>query len=187
MVKSIENISDFILSETDKDNLLESIMDEYGERLTKLSYNYLRDWGQAQEVVQDVFVTCYKHLEEYHNIKSYRSWIYRVTINRCKDKLRSSLLKRFIFNQEVLNNMNSLEPNPEDQVLKDREAEFLSKCVLALPVKYREAIILFYYEELSIDEISSLVDVNQNTIKTRLKRSRDLLKKVLESGEIHGR
>jgi RNA polymerase sigma factor (sigma-70 family) len=187
MVKSLGNVKDFVLSETDKDNLLESIMDEYGERLTKLSYHYLHDWGKAQEVVQDVFVTCYKHLDEYDEINSYKSWIYRVTINRCKDKLRSSLLKRFIFNNDLLKNMDSMEPNPEEKVLKDREDEFLSKCVLSLPVKYREVIILFYYEEMSINEISSLLDVKQNTIKTRLKRSRDLLKNLLESGENNGR
>jgi RNA polymerase sigma factor (sigma-70 family) len=187
MVKSIENIKDYLVSDTDKDELLERIMDEFGERLTKLAYNYLRDWGTAQEVVQDVFVTCYKHLDEYNQIQSYKSWIYRVTINRCKDKLRSSLLKRFIFNNDLLQNVNSSEATPEDQVLKDREAEFLSISVLSLPVKYREVIILFYYEELSIEEISSLLNVNPNTVKTRLKRSRDLLKKVLESGDSNGR
>jgi RNA polymerase sigma-70 factor (ECF subfamily) len=187
MVKPLENIKELIVSELDKDIFLERIMDEYGERLTKLSYNYVRDWGQAQEVVQDVFVICYKHLDEYHHINSFKSWIYRVTINKCKDKLRSSLLKRFIFNNEIFKNMNSMEPTPEDQVLKDKEAEFLSECVLSLPIKYREVIILFYYEELSIDEISSLLNMNPNTIKTRLKRSRDLLKNLLESGENHGR
>jgi RNA polymerase sigma factor (sigma-70 family) len=187
MVKSIETIKHYILSDTDKDELLERIMDEYAERLTKLSYNYLRDWGTAQEVVQDVFVTCYKHLNEYDQIHSYKSWIYRVTINRCKDKLKSSFLKRFIFNIDLLTNMNSMEATPEDKLLKDKEAEFLSTSVLSLPVKYREVIILFYYEEMSIDEISSLLNVNPNTIKTRLKRSRDLLKNVLESGESNGR
>jgi RNA polymerase sigma factor (sigma-70 family) len=187
MVKPLENIKELVVSELDKDNLLERIMDEYGERLTKLSYHYVRDWGQAQEVVQDVFVSCYKHIDKYDHINSYKSWIYRVTINKCKDKLRSSLLKRFIFNNEIFKNMNSMEPTPEDQVLKDKEAEFLSECVLSLPIKYREVIILFYYEELSIDEISSLLNMNPNTIKTRLKRSRDLLKNLLESGENHGR
>jgi RNA polymerase sigma factor (sigma-70 family) len=121
MVKPLENIKELIVSELDKDIFLERIMDEYGERLTKLSYNYVRDWGQAQEVVQDVFVICYKHLDEYHHINSFKSWIYRVTINKCKDKLRSSLLKRFIFNNEIFKNMNSMEPTPEDQVLKIRK------------------------------------------------------------------
>ncbi|MFD2442855.1 sigma-70 family RNA polymerase sigma factor [Bacillus sp. CGMCC 1.16607] len=186
-MKSIENIKDFKLSETAKEDLLEDIMDEYGERLTKLAYTYLQDWGKAQEVVQDVFVICYKHLEEYNTINSYKSWIYRVTINRCKDKLRSSFFQRFIFNSKELKDLNSSELTPEDKVLKSDEEEFLSECVQLLPVKYREAIILFYYEELSIDEMSSLLDLNPNTIKTRLRRSRDLLKKILESGGKSGR
>jgi RNA polymerase sigma factor (sigma-70 family) len=187
MVKSIESMKDVVLSETDRDDFLEKIMDEYAERLTKLAYNYLRDWGSAQEVVQDVFVTCYKHLDEYDTISSYKSWIYRVTINRCKDKLRSSFFKRFIFNNDLLYNMTSKDATPEDQLLKEKAAESLSLSVLSLPVKYREVIILFYYEEMSIEEISSLLHINPNTIKTRLKRSRELLKNVLESGESNGR
>ena len=68
-------------------------------------------------------------------------------------------------------------------VLKKNENEKLAENVLKLPVKYKEVILLFYYEELSVKEISYVLSTNQNTIKTRLKRGRDLLEKNLEGSD----
>lgn len=64
--------------------------------------------------------------------------------------------------------------------MKTREEEFLSTCVLVLPIKYREVITLYYYEELSIEEISEILKINRNTIKSRLNRARMKLKAVME-------
>ena len=68
----------------------------------------------------------------------------------------------------------------EDQVIQRYEDEQLVKTVMSLPDTYREVIYLFYFEELSIKEISFLINVNQNTIKTRLKRAKEILKECLE-------
>ncbi|MEH7253781.1 sigma factor, partial [Neobacillus niacini] len=64
-----------------KDEWLENIMDEYGDRLTKLSYNYTKDWSLAEDIVQDVFITCYKEYEYINKIVSFKAWIFRITIN----------------------------------------------------------------------------------------------------------
>nr|WP_279577067.1 sigma factor [Planococcus ruber] len=62
------------LSIINKDQWLKDLTDEYGDRLTKLSYSYLRDWGKAQEIVQDVFITCYQQYDTYRDIQSYKAW-----------------------------------------------------------------------------------------------------------------
>lgn len=170
-----------------KDEWLEEIMDEYGDRLTKLSFTYLKDWGRAQEVVQDVFIKCYKMHSTYPDIKYFRSWIYRITINRCKDVLRSSLVKRVIVDSNIFKSVSSQDATPEDKSIKKDEKELLTESILLLPIKYREVVLLFYYENLSIQEIGELLGINQNTIKTRLKRSREVLKNLLESSEINER
>ena len=69
---------------------LTHLMNEYGDRLTKLAYTYVKDIGKAQEIVQDVFVTCYEKYEKVRQIEKIKPWLYRVTINRAKDVLRSS-------------------------------------------------------------------------------------------------
>jgi RNA polymerase sigma factor (sigma-70 family) len=162
---------------------LEEIVDQYGDQLTKLSYSYLRDWGKAQEVVQDVFFISYKHYDTYPEIKSFKAWIYRVTINRCKDVLKSSWVKRVIVNNSVFQFLSSKEFSPEMVSLQKNEYEQLAQSVLSLPVKYREVIHLFYYEDLTVQEISLLLKINQNTIKTRLKRGREILENSLERGD----
>jgi RNA polymerase sigma factor (sigma-70 family) len=178
---------DDYLAENNVDAWLEMIMNVYGENLTKLAYNYLKDWGLAQDVVQDVFVTCYKQYQKASGIVYFRPWIYRITINRCKDMLKSTFIKRYIFNNNLLKQFSHKDDSPETRLLMINEKEYLSQTVLALPVKYREVIILFYYEEMSIAEIAELLALNENTVKTRLNRGRSLVKKYLERSELYGK
>lgn len=170
----------------DRESWLETIMEEYGERLTKLAYNYVKDWSLAEDIVQDVFITCYKHYEKIDEIISFKAWIYRLVINRSKDVLKSSVFKRVVMNSSLFSLFTSSDPLPEMSLLKRSEEELLSRCVLALPIKYREVITLYYYEECSIDEMEGLLGLNGNTIKTRLNRGRSKLKKMMERGERDG-
>lgn len=169
-----------------KDDWLETIMNEYGEKLTRLAFNYLKDWGKAEDIVQDVFLTCYNHFDDVNNIISYKAWIYRITINRCKDVLKSSFFKNVIFDNKFIHFYQSRELTPELNAVKNSEEYILSKSILSLPIKFREVIILFYYEELSILEISELLLLNTNTIKTRLSRGRAMLKELIERTEANG-
>lgn len=180
-------------SESRKENVnlereiwLEKMMDQYGDRLTKLSYNYIKDWNLAEDIVQEVFITCFKEFEKIDSIESFKAWIYRITINKCKDVLKSSIFKRVIVNSNFFTFKKSAELTPEMMILKRSEEEFLSTSVLELPIKFREVITLYYYEELSIEEISEILKINQNTIKTRLNRARKKLKALMERWRENG-
>lgn len=170
----------------DRDAWLEIIMNEYGERLTKLVYNYVKDWKLSEDIVQDVFITCYKNYEKMGEIISFKSWIYRLAINKSKDVLKSSAFRKVIMNSSLFTPFSSKELSPEKDILKRSEEEFLSLCVLSLPVKYREVITLYYYEECSIEEITGILAVKPNTIKTRLSRGRVKLKKMMERWGYNG-
>ncbi|WOV84275.1 sigma-70 family RNA polymerase sigma factor [Sporosarcina jeotgali] len=162
---------------------LEQLMDQYGNRLTNLAFSYLKDWGRAQEVVQDVFVTCFQRAHQLEEIRSIEAWLYRITINRCKDVLKSSWIKRVIVGSTLFQFLRSKEPTPQDYMLQNSNDEQLAQCVLALPLTYREVILLYYYEDLTVPEISELLNVNQNTLRTRLKRGREKLAQLLEGGD----
>ncbi|RDU36491.1 RNA polymerase subunit sigma [Neobacillus piezotolerans] len=168
------------INRNDKDVWFEEIMDQYGDRLTKLCYNYTKDWNLAEDVVQEVFISCYKEYENLDRIVSFQAWIFRITINRCKDLLKSSFFKRVLINSSLLAMAKTPEPTPEMATLQTSEEALLSECVMALPIKYREVITLYYYEELSVEEISVILKMNGNTIKTRLNRARQKLKVLLE-------
>ena len=75
----------------------------------------------------------------------------------------------------------------EEIIIQNDEQTTLFHMILSLPVKYREVILLFYYEDCSIDDIAKTLNVNPNTIKTRLKRGRSLLEKHWKEFDEHGR
>jgi RNA polymerase sigma factor (sigma-70 family) len=163
-----------------KDDWLESIMNRYGENLTRMAYNYVKDWKRAEDIVQDVFVTCYHHFEKADTILSFKSWIYRLTINKSKDVLKSKAYRTTVVQSGLLGHFKSNVPSPETVIIKRSEEELLALSVLELPVKYREVIILHYYEELPIVKICDILNLNPNTVKTRLMRGRTKLKNVME-------
>lgn len=76
--------------------------------------------------------------------------------------------------------MESQKESVEQAVIQNAEDRELASAVMSLPIKYREVIYLFYYEELSIKEVATVIEVKENTIKTRLKKAKELLKKGLE-------
>ncbi|WP_240056491.1 sigma-70 family RNA polymerase sigma factor [Bacillus mesophilum] len=171
---------DEILNIESKDEWFEKIMDVYGERLTKLCFNYTKDWNVSEDIVQEVFITCYREYENIDKIDFFKAWIYRITINKCKDLLKSSFFKRVVMSSTLITRIRTIELSPEMSIMKNSEEEFLSTCVLALPIKYREVITLYYYDELSIEEISRILKINNNTVKTRLNRARIKLKVLME-------
>ena len=166
---------------------LEEMMTEYGDKMIRVAYSYIKDWGISQEIVQEVFITCYKNYSHYSKVENFKAMIYKITINRSKDVLRSHFVKKVIVGTNFFASQKSPELSPEGLFLKNDEKALIAKSILSLPLKYRETIHLFYYENFSITEISEMLRVNQNTIKSRLKRSREMLGHILEGSETYER
>ena len=179
-------MDDFNSSDITRSEWFTHLMNTYGDRLTKLAYTYVKDVGKAQEIVQDVFVTCYEQYEKVRQIEKIKPWLYRVTINRAKDVLRSSWVKRVLLHN-ALTHAQITSNLTEEEILQNDEQTTLFQMILALPVKYREVILLFYYEDCSIDDIANTLKVNSNTIKSHLKRGRSLLEKRWKELDEDGR
>lgn len=156
-----------------RNTLIEQLMKEHGEGLARLAFTYVKDKGRAEEIVQDVFIKAYQKMEQFRGESTIKTWLYRITINRCRDELRSSSFRRiFLSNEGIEVSVPFNGPTPDTTLIeKEREKE-LGSVILNLPVKFREVIILFYYQDKSIVEISNLLKITQNTVKTRLFRAR---------------
>ena len=122
----------------------------------------------AEDAVQEVFLRLYLREGPFDSPEHLRRWLLRVTVNVCKDALKSPWRKRRI----------SMESIPEP-VFEEPEQRELYREVLALPEKYRTVLGLYYYEELSTKEIAVLLNIRQTAVTTRLSRGRDLLKQRL--------
>ncbi|MBJ8117141.1 MULTISPECIES: sigma-70 family RNA polymerase sigma factor [Bacillus] len=164
----------------DKELLIDEIMSKYGQEVLQLVYSYVNNKEIAEDVTQDIFVKCYKSLHTYKGKSNVKTWLWRIAINQCKDYIKSWYNNKVIVTEDEFTFVGSQKESVEQTVIQNAEDRELASAVMNLPIKYREVIYLFYYEELSIKEIATVIEVKENTIKTRLKKAKELLKKGLE-------
>lgn len=164
------------------DNLF---MEEYYTTLLKLSFIYVKDRTIAQDIVQDVFLKTIEKKDQFRGDSTYKTYLMKITINRCHDYLRSWSYR----NQVLTNNFYQLftKESPEWALINKNDKTNLAIQLLKLKPKYREVIVLYYYEDFSVREIAALLDCSENTVKTRLSRGRNQLKEYLEVFEFEER
>lgn len=165
---------------------LQQIMNEHGDYLVRVSYVYVKSWSTAEEIVQDVFVKFYETHEKFEQRASMKTYLAKMTINRSCDHLRSVKGRLRILGQ-LWKTSETQGNSSEDETLKKLEQNAIAKAVFELALKYREVIVLYYYEELTSAEIAKLLDLPEGTVKTRLRRGRDNLKTQLkvENSEVN--
>lgn len=165
--------------EMDKEYIFDQIMTDYGEGLKRYILTYVKDMSAAEDIVQEVFLKVYLKLDSFEERSSMKTWLYRIAINQCKDYFRSwhyqkvRVMKSFDLSKE------KTDLTPEDLVVKKVEDVALAKEILALGLKYREVILLYYYRDFSLEEIALLLNLNPSTVRTRMQRAKSILKKKL--------
>ncbi|WP_058308207.1 sigma-70 family RNA polymerase sigma factor [Gracilibacillus massiliensis] len=174
------------MTEQQKEELLEEIMIEHGDDLVRLAYQYVKDHETAKDMVQNTFIKCYQNLETFRYDASIKTWLYRITINQCKDYLKSWNYRKTSVREFMETAITTVLPSTEKQILKQAEKQEMRNHIFSLAPKYRELIFLYYYKSLTLEEIAEITEVNLNTVKTRLRRAKDQLKDVIEEANIYG-
>lgn len=152
---------------------LEQIIDEYSAHLLRLAYFYTKNRHAAEDIVQEVLI---KFIESnYEERGQIRSYLATMTVNRSKDYLKSWAYKKIQFETKWW-----MKTTDQDHVVQQEERSNIGAAILKLPLKYREPILLYYYEEMSVSQVAEVLQINENTIKTRLRRGRYQLRPVLE-------
>lgn len=152
-----------------KEKYLEMMIEKYSNMVYRLALTRTNTKENSEDVYQEVFLRLARKMPEFENEEHEKAWLIRVTINCSKNLLNSSFLK------------NTTEMK-EDIVFETKERHDIYYAVQELPVKYRTIIYLFYYEDYKISEISKILKINENTIKSRLSRAREKLKEKVEGG-----
>jgi RNA polymerase sigma-70 factor (ECF subfamily) len=178
MIDLVDDSKSEPINKLNREEKLKWLMEAYGNDVIRIAYTYLKQKQLAEDVAQDVFIKCYEKMDTFRNESSYKTWIIRITVNRCKDVLKSWSFKNLYFTDFFRPKQANI--SLENQFLGGEENELISKQVIELPVKLREVIILFYYQGFLIEEISDMLKINPNTVKTRLHRGRQKLKESYE-------
>lgn len=176
----MEELTVEVVETEDREVLIDEIMSRYGQEVLKLVYSYVNNRAIAEDLTQDIFVKCYQGLHTYSGKAKLRTWLWRIAINHCKDFLKSWYNKNVVITEEEPIYNTTQKEMVEQAVIQKEEDDQLIAAIMKLPIKYREVIYLYYYEELPIKEIALLTDTGENTVKTRLRRAKELLKEQLE-------
>ena len=146
---------------------LQELVRKYQGNVYRAAFSICKNANDAEDVVQETFLTYYKKADQqFESEEHIRAWILRVAINKAKN------LKHSFWHK----NRQNLEDYVQEINFETQEDCELFWAVMALPENYRTIIHLFYYEDYSIKEISDILHVRENTVKTRLHRGRMLLK-----------
>ncbi|WP_341323797.1 sigma-70 family RNA polymerase sigma factor [Solibacillus sp. FSL H8-0523] len=157
---------------------LDDYMKANSARLLRLAYYYTKNLHTAEDLVQDVFIKFY-HINRPLEKADAERYLTTMTANKAKDYLKSWHYKRLVFQEKWL----SLKSPEQDALVKRDEEDLISDAVLGLPTKEREVVAYYYLEGFTLKEMAALLEVNENTLKSRLVKARKLLKEQLQNVE----
>jgi RNA polymerase sigma-70 factor (ECF subfamily) len=162
------------------------LVDLYQQKIYHLAYRMLGNIQEAEDVVQDTFLRVYTNLGKYDPAQKFSTWIYRIGTNLCIDLLRKRKRKQKISLDANLYDSESTDgyavlpsdenEQPDHRLVLSETKRQVQEAVDSLPEQYKSIVILRYLHDMSLQEISEVLDMPVTTIKTRLHRGREYLR-----------
>ena len=153
---------------------INAAIDRYADTIRRLCMIQLKNYADTEDIFQNIFLKYALSSRSFESPEHEKAWFIRVTINACKDLIKSFFRSRTV-------SLDQLMEQP-GQLLEDHRE--VLEAVISLPRKYREVIYLHYYEGYTAPQISEILGKNTNTVYTLLARSKNLLKERL-GGDAH--
>lgn len=162
------------MNDIDKNEALYAFR-KFGDTVLRAAFACCGNYSEAEDITQEVFLSLHAKPQSFNNDDHMKAWLLRAAINRCKNYHKSFRRK----NQRSLDEVSELEMSyeftPQDMTIRGK--------IAALPEKYASVLYLYYYEEYNIREIAELLNKNENTVSSLLRRARQKIKVVLEEDE----
>jgi RNA polymerase sigma-70 factor, ECF subfamily len=152
------------------ENYIQYVVEKYSDTILRTSYAYMKNLSESEDITQEVLIKLLEKKPTFESAEQEKAWLIRVTINLCKDRLKSSWFRRTV----------QLEGDFVEVTKEDNE---IISAVLELPLKYRSVVLLFYYEDYSISQIASILNLGESTVGSQLSRARKLLKAKIKDDE----
>ncbi|REK59985.1 MAG: RNA polymerase sigma factor SigW [Thermobacillus sp.] len=159
----------------------------YQDKLYHMAFRMLGSRQEAEDVVQEAFLRVYRNLDRYDAGMKFSTWIYRIATNLCIDRLRKRKatysLDAESTEHEGLDGyavIPSDDRTPESEMLLSETQRIVRQAIDTLPAKYKSVMVLRYLHDLPLQEIGEVLDMPVTTVKTRVHRGREYLRKKLE-------
>lgn len=152
----------------------ETIVRRWQGPLINMAWRYCRDRSRAEELAQEAFVRAWRGLAQWRRESAFSTWLFALAANVYRNEL-----KRFPVEQVPMDEIaEPAGPSTQHEALQEKSrSEALRRAVLALPVRYREPVVLFYFHEMDVNAAAQTMGLPAGTIKARLARARELLQK----------
>ena len=164
------------------------LVDRYQDRLVNYIHNLIHDYDQAVDLSQETFVRVFRHAHRYEGKYQFSTWIYRIATNLALDEMRRRKRRGFFLTQRLFGNFDQGEveyqvrdkrPSPEFDVTSKERTRLLRIAIDSLPQPYRLVFILREVQELTLEDVASVLDLSMGTVKSRLHRAKRLLREKL--------
>lgn len=152
-------------------------IETYSDSILRTCFLYLSDRGQAEDAVQDTWIKAWKHMDEYekNNIANDKAWLLRIAVNTCKDYRRSAWFRH-------VDRSKALDELPPQLTAVEPEDRTLTLTVMELPDRYKQVILLYFFQGLTMQETADALGASQATVSRRLDKAKELLKGSLTGG-----
>lgn len=148
-------------------------IEQYADTVRRICMVHLKNYTDTEDVFQTVFLKYVQSAIQFESDEHERAWLIRVTINACKDLLKSFFRSRTLSIDQLIEQAAEIPPDNREVL----------EAVLSLPAKYRDVVYLHYYENYTAPQISRILGKNVNTVYTLLTRSKKMLKEKLGGDE----
>ncbi|NSL53333.1 RNA polymerase sigma factor SigW [Calidifontibacillus erzurumensis] len=167
-------------------NAFSEIVELFKDKVFQLCYRMVGNRHDAEDIAQEAFIRAYINIHTYDMNRKFSTWLYRIATNLSIDRLRKRKPDYFLDAEiegteglTMYSQIPSDDLKPEEMVESLEFQEWIQKEINELPVSYRSVIVLKYIEELSLKEIGEILDLPIGTVKTRIHRGREALRKRL--------
>ena len=160
-------------SDQDQNEHFERLVNQYQPSLLRTCYMYLRDQEQAKDAVQETFFKAYRNLGAFRGESAEKTWLMKIAVNTCHDMRKTAWSLH-------MDRRVTPEMLPEASVPFEEFEEGLIVEVMNLPLRLREVVLLYYYQNMDTNEIAQTLGIARSSVSGRLQRARKKLRDVLE-------
>lgn len=158
------------------------LIERYEAKLKRYAQKFLSRPDDIEDLVQDVFIKSYTNIQSFDPTLRFSPWIYRIAHNVFVNELRRSERHGYsLFDVDTLLPQLSAKETADEQAFSDELSAQMDDLLIQLKPKYREVIVLFYYQELSYQEISNVLKIPTTTVGVRISRARKQLQALYQS------
>ncbi len=163
-------------------DMLEKLMSDYGQAVWNYAYFITKNRSMADDIAQDVFIQAYRSFAGFRRESSMKTWLLRMTRNKSINSVRSAFVRKVLLVDRVKHRSDAA--SAENEFIETEAVSEVWRCVLELPVKHREVIILHARYELSTEQMAGVLQIPTGTVKSRLHAARRRLSAMLKREEL---